>query len=462
MRYMRFIPRPISLLASVFFLLSTVSCMVGPNFQKPGNDLPKTWASNLPPHSGMNDLREWWNIFGDSQLVSLVNKAVADNPDMKIALMRVREARSSVKMEQSTLLPSAGTSLGGARSGGFKDSASANFNHSLSASWELDVFGGNRRAIEAAEASLLSTEANAIAVRTALMAEVATTYFTWIANCDQLQVARDQLELQKKTLRIVQARNNVGFAADLDLQQALAQVAGTEGNIPTIEANMKSSTNTLSILLGSYMSKVSLKIPSNKVAGTMPEIPVGLPSDLLRRRPDIIGAEADLHAAVADIGVAIADMYPKFSLTGGLSMGSRKFFDMYDSKAGAWNLGGSMSQALYQGGALRERVKITRSAAERYSENYRKTLITAVGDVEQALINYTSYRKRLLSLEKQNAANRKAAQYALDLYTREMTDFLNVVSAQQSLMASEEAIVTMKQNIRKSVVQLALALGGGW
>ena len=454
---MRFVP-----LFVLGFSLAATSCMVGPDFKKPGNNLPLCWASNAPPHSNMNELRTWWNIFGDSQLTSLLNNAVADNPDMRMALIRVREARSSAKIQGSSLLPSMSTSSSAVRGGGLTGASAASFAHSVNASWELDVFGGNRRAIEAAEAILLSTEANAIAVRTALMAEVATIYFTWIANCDQLQVAKDQLELQRRTLKIVQDRNVVGFASDLDLQQALSQVAGTEGNIPFIEANMKSSTNTLGVLLGSYMSRVTLKQPSKMTAGKTPEIPIGLPSDLLRRRPDIIGAEADLHAAVAEIGVATADMFPKFSLTGGLPTGSKKFFDLYDSKSGTWNIGGSMNQALYQGGALRERVKMSKASAERYTEAYRKTLVTAVSEVEEALINYASYRSRLVSLKKQNEANKKSAEYALKLYIAEMTDFLNVVSAQQALMSSEEAIVTMKQNIRKSVVQLALALGGGW
>lgn len=441
---------------------ATTSCMVGPDFQKPSNNLPLTWATNAPPHSDVGGLSTWWKIFDDDQLTSLVNKAVADNPDMRIALMRVREAKSSVKLEESSLLPSVGTTGSASRSGGMHGTPSARFSHSLNVSWYLDVFGGNRRAVEAAEAFLLSTEANAVAVRTSLMAEVATIYFTWIANTEQLKVAQEQLELQRRTLQIVKDRNSVGFASDLDLQQALSQVAGTEGNIPFIEANMKSSVNSLGILLGSYMSRVSLKTPSDAVSNKMPEIPVGLPSDLLRRRPDIIGAEADLHSAVAEIGVAIADMYPSFPLTGSLTQSSKKFFDMYDSKSGAWSIGGSMAQSLYQGGALRERVKLAKSSAERTSETYRKTLISAVAEVEDALINYASYRKRLVALEKQNAANRKAAEYALDLYTKEMTDFLNVVTAQQALMSSEEAIVTMKQNIRKSVVQLALSMGGGW
>ncbi|MEG0024383.1 MAG: TolC family protein [Akkermansia sp.] len=446
-------------------LVMMSSCMVGPDFQKPGNDLPATWSSNVPPHSSMNDLREWWGIFGDSQLTSLINKAVSDNPDMRIALLRVRESRASAKIAGATLLPTLGAGVGATRSSltGLTDSSSrGSFSHSENMSWELDVFGGNRRAIEAAEANLLSSEANALAVRTALLAEVTITYFTWIANCEQLRVAREQLDIQKRTKEIVRNRKRVGFAADLDWQQAISQVASTEGNLPILEANMKASKNSLSILLGSYLANLSLRMPGGSVFGKMPDIPMGLPSDLLRRRPDIIAAEADLHAAVAEIGVSVADMYPKFSLSGSLSGGGTRFFDAFTNHAGAWGVGGEMSQALYRGGELRERVQKSKAAAQRVSEAYRKVLVNAVGEVERALIDYGSYRQKLVFIEQENVANKKAAELALELYTEGKTDFLNVATAQRAWLSSEEAIVVLKQNIRQSVASLAVALGGGW
>ncbi|MDH3068947.1 TolC family protein [Akkermansia sp. N21169] len=440
------------------------SCMVGPDFTKPESSLPASWATALPPKSNLKDLTAWWTIFGDPQLNRLVAQAESNNPDMKMALMRVQEARSSARIAGASLLPSSSAGFGAGRgtSDGWGRSSSSSFSLNADVSWELDVFGGNRRTVEAAMASLLSTEANALSVKTALMAEVATTYFSWIASVEELRVAREQLELQKKTLDIVTRRKNAELASSLDLEQARSQVASTEGNIPVMEANMKEMENTLSVLLGSYLKQGRLTTPSLELTGKLPTVPIGLPSELLRRRPDIIGAEADLHAAVANVGVAVSDLYPRFSLTGSASSGARSFDDVFRSHSANWSLGSNVSQPLFRGGELRERVKMQKVAAERAGEAYRKVLITAVSEVESALIDYASSKERLSYLIEQNESNKKAAKYSLDLYTAGQTDFLNVVTAQSSWLQSEVSIVSMRQNIRKSVVKLALALGGGW
>lgn len=182
------------------------SCMVGPDFRTPTNDLPATWEANRPPHSSDKDLRSWWNIFGDPQLNHLVSTSLNNNPDMKVALLRIREAREKLRVSQASLLPSADASAGWSLSPdrGFRSSTSQNFSLGASTSWELDLFGGNRRSIEASRASLMSTEASAGAVRTALLADVATAYFDWITACEQLRIAREQLEIQRSTLTIAE------------------------------------------------------------------------------------------------------------------------------------------------------------------------------------------------------------------------------------------------------------------
>lgn len=438
--------------------------MVGPDYHKPANDLPGSWATSPPPASKTDEITNWWKIFGDPQLNTLLSQAVGNNPDMRIALLRVREARSAARITGASLLPSSSASFGASRGSDDKLTGSSSSRFSLGAdiSWDLDVFGGNLRAVEASIANLLSTEANAVAVNTLLLANVATTYFDWIAASEQLRVAEEQLVWQKKTLKTVEERFEGGFVSRLDLEQAKSQVAATEGNIPVARANRDSAKNSLSILLGSYMSRTRLKMPSEQVYEKLPVVPVGLPSDLLRRRPDVIGAEADLHAAVANVGVAVADLYPKFSLTGSLNSGARNFSDLFENSSSSWGLGGNLLQPLYQGGRLRERVKQQEAVAERMAESYRKVLITAVSEVESALISYGSSKERLAQMIIQNEANRKALELSEKLWLNGEIEFINVVSAQRSLLTSEESIVTLKQTIRKSVVQLALSLGGGW
>ena len=437
------------------------SCMVGPDFRPPANDLPAAWAESRPPRSSDKDLRSWWNIFGDPQLNRLVSTSLNNNPDMKVALLRIREARERLRVSQASLLPSADASAGWSLSPdrGFRSSTSQDFTLGASTSWELDLFGGNRRSIEAYRASLMSTEASAGAVRTALLADVATAYFDWITACEQLRIAREQLEIQRNTLTIAEKRYKSEFAPRLDVEQATSTVASTESRIPALEASAK---NKLSVLLGTYNSRVELTLPKASVFEKTPVVPVGLPSELLRRRPDVIAAEADLHVAVANVGVAVADLYPRFSLTGSLSSRGGDFGQLFRENNNAWSLGGNLLQPLFQGGALRATVRAQKAAAEQAAETYRKTLITAVSEVEDALIAYGNYTSQMQYLHKENNANREAFLLSRTLYINGQTDFLNVITAQRSWLSSEESLVTMKQNIRKAVVQLARALGGGW
>jgi NodT family efflux transporter outer membrane factor (OMF) lipoprotein len=440
------------------------SCALFPEYRKPEAQLPDSWASARPPKSDLKDLATWWNTFQDPQLNSLIQQALVYNPDMRIALERVREARDSAKIAKASLYPQADASFGADRgsTAGLSSSSSSTFRLAGTATWELDVFGGNRYSVDAAMASLASTSANTVAVMTSLCGEVATSYFSWISAAEELRVARQQLELQRRTLDIVTKRKDSGFASGLDWEQSRSQVAQTEASIPRMEASMKLAENTLSVLLGTYLKNTKLTMPSPTVYNRMPTVPVGVPSDLLRRRPDVIAAEMDFYAATANVGVAVANLYPKFSLTGSLSSGASKFEDVFLNKNAGWSLGANITQPLFHAGELRARVDAERSAAIRSEETYRKTLISAVSEVEQALINYASYKQQLARMEVANESNKKAAEISLKLYTAGETDFLNVVTAQTSWLQSEESIVTLRQNIRQSVVQLAIALGGGW
>lgn len=440
------------------------SCMVGPDFQRPANDLPASWAVAKPPHSTDNDLRSWWRIFGDSQLNRLVSTSLNNNPDMKVALLRIRESRERLRISQATLLPTADMSAGWGLSPdrGFRSSTSQDFSLGASTSWELDLFGGNRRSIEAYRAALMSTEASACAVRTSLLADVATAYFNWITASEQLRIAQEQLEIQRSTLTIAEKRHKAELAPRLDVEQATSSVASTESRIPSLKAQVTSAKNQLAVLLGTYNSRVELAMPKASVFEKTPVVPVGLPSELLRRRPDVIAAEADLHTAVANVGVAVADLFPRFSLTGSVSGRGNDFGQLFRENNNVWSLGGNLVQPLFHGGALRANVRAQQAAAEQAAETYRKTLITAVSEVEEALIAYGNYSSQMQYLYKENNANREAFLLSRRLYTSGQTDFLNVVTAQSAWLSSEESLVTTRQNIRKSVVQLARALGGGW
>ena len=457
--------RPI-LISCLSGVLLLPACMVGPDFKgAPPQDLPASWATAVPPAVDKDALTHWWQLFGDNQLESLLEQAVNNNPDMVAAALRIKEAESSARIAGAALLPSANASgsQSTAPSSGFSSTSHGKWGLGASASWELDIFGGNRRSIEAALANLRSTEASAAAVRTALLANVASAYFDWIAAEEQLRIAKEQLDYQQHTYEIVVQRQSVGFAADLDLEQAKAQIASTKSTIPAMEAARQNARNQLAIYLGSYLDRVKLSMPSADVYNKIPSVPTGLPSDLLRRRPDIIQAEEDLHAATANVGVAVADLFPKFSLTGSVNTSSGSdFAGMFSSGKSSWALGGGVNQSIFQGGALWERVRQQKTATQRSAESYRKTVVVAMSEVESCLINYAQVMQQLPLYEEARRANREAARISLKLYTAGMTDFLNVASAQQSWLSSEERLVSARQSLRQNMANLYKVLGGGW
>ncbi len=452
-----------------FILLSTASallcsCMVGPDFSTPQASVPATWASSPPPKSSSQDLASWWNLFQDNQLKSFIAKGLTESPDILTAVSKIKQARSQLTVTGSTLWPSISGSAGYniAPQNGFRQATNQSFNLGSNLSWELDVFGGTGRAVEAQKAALMASVASAGSIRTTLAAEIAVTYFSWITAQEQLRTAKEQLDIQKTTHRIAVARHESGFVPRLDVEQATAQVSSTENQIPALEAQIASTHNALSILLGTYKGQLNINLPSEHTLNITPSVPVGLPSDLLRRRPDILAAEANLHQATANLGVSIANLYPKFSLSGSVNTGASDFGSLFKQSTSGWSIGPNVLQPIFQAGALRANVKIQEEVVIQQGEQYRQAILNAVGEVEDALISYGQYTKQLDITRRTNQANKEAAKLALKLYREGQTDFLNVSSAQQSWLSSEESIVVLKQNIRKSIVQLSKALGGGW
>ncbi len=446
--------------------LTLGGCMVGPDFAgAPTQTLPATWANRVPPAAAPEDLVQWWRQFGDNQLTRLIETGLAANPDMVAAALSIREAESSAKIAGASLLPvvTAGASQATAPAGAFNGTTHGEWGMRANASWEIDLFGGNRRSIEAALASLHATQAAAGSVRTALAANIASTYFDWIAANENLRIAREQLAYQKRTLDIVQRRHQAGLETRLALEQALTQVASTESNIPAQEASVKEAENALAVYLGTHMAQVRPSMPSASVYMKIPRVPTGLPSDLLRRRPDIIQAEASLHQATAEVGVAVADLFPKLSLTGSANTSAGSdFAGFYSARQSGWSLGGNATQNIFRGGALLETIKLRKTSVLRAEETYRKTVIAALSEVESCLISYARLVRQLPLQQEMVRSSAESARLSLQLYSEGFTDFLNVSSAQQSWLSSQQSLVTMQQSIRQNLANLYKVLGGGW
>lgn len=437
--------------------------MMGPDFMgATAPELPATWVNNLPPGAEETTLDEWWHCFRDPQLTRLIEGGFAANPDMVSAALAIEKAESAMRSTRSGLFPSVGLSFGGTNSGDYTTSTShGRWNGTLSASWTPDIWGGTRREVEAAAAALGSTKAAAAATRTALASSIAAAYFQWISAMESLRIAREQLEYQERTYKVTQERHATGMESALALSESRATIASTRAQIPAQEASIRNCETTLATLLGTTVDNIALKLPPQQVYNLVPGVPTGLPSELLRRRPDVIKAERDLHAATARIGVSVANLFPKLSLTGSTSAGAGTDFSQFWQNS-TWNLGASASQTLLNRVALNESVKQAELNQLTGMQTYRKTVLAAFAEVENCLIEYAKLTNQLPQYEASCAANKESAELSLRLHHEGMADFLSVAAAERAWLSSELNIISTRQNIRLKLAQLCTALGGGW
>ncbi len=439
------------------------SCQLGPNFTgAPDQELPSTWVNALPPASGENNLASWWQSFGDTQLTELINRGFQSSPDMVTAALAIAKAEASLRTTRSGLFPSASASFGGSNGGNFIDSNShGSWSGALSASWTPDIWGGTRREVEASFASLGSAQAAANATRAALAASIANTYFEWISAKESLRIAKEQLTYQERTYNTVKQKEAVGMVANLELAEARATIASTRAQIPTYEANIRSCENALATLLGTTVDKISLRMPTADTYNKIPRVPTGLPSELLRRRPDIVRAEHDLHRANANIGVRVAALFPSLSLTGRVNSSSGSdFVDFF--RTSGWSLGASVSQTIFNRTALNENVNIAELERDSSAQAYRKTVLAAFAEVEDCLIAYARLTEQMPQYRAAAAANKEAAELSMRRFNAGESDFLNVAASERAWLSAELNLISTRQQIRMALARLCTALGGGW
>lgn len=453
--------RTLTTLSLSALLLS--SCLLGPDYLGPQDSaLPETWVNALPPGTDEYTLTRWWQSFNDSQLSGLIETAFAANPDMITAALSISKAESALRSTQSGLFPGVGVNLGGTNSGSFDTSLShGRWSGGLSASWTPDIWGGTRRQVEAAFANVGSVKAAANATRAALASGIAVSYFDWISARESLRIAREQLEYQERTYKITAKRHGVGMDSALDLAEARATIASTRAQIPALEANIRKCENALATYLGTTVNNVSLQMPGAGVYNLIPRVPTGLPSDLLRRRPDIIRAERDLHAATANIGVNVANLFPRLSLTGSTSSSAGSDFANFFQNT-SWSLAASASQTLLNRVSLNESVKQAEIQQQAAMQSYRKTVLAAFAEVEECLIDYARLTNQLPQYAASCAANKEAARLSLERYNAGEGEFLNVAASERAWLAAELNLITTRQQIRMTLARLCTALGGGW
>ncbi|HEV8379246.1 MAG TPA: efflux transporter outer membrane subunit [Tepidisphaeraceae bacterium] len=480
----------------VIGLLLAAGCNVGPDYRAPATQMPDAYSrSGSAGHPTTSrattqpvSLAQWWTAFDDPTLNTLIEQAIKSNQDLRIAESRVREARALRAVAGAAQWPTVdangsysrtrrsenisgfaggfgGGTGGTGGTGGFSfgDRDDDFYQVGFDASWELDVFGGVRRSVEAANADLAASEENRRDVLVTLLSEVARNYIELRGLQRQRQVALANLETQRQTLQLSTSRFKAGVANELDVKRAEALVASSEATIPALEASIARTIHRLNVLEGRQPEAKTEELAQERaVPSAAGQVPLGLPSDLLRRRPDIRRAERELAASNARIGVATAELFPKFSLTGSVGLQSSDLGDLPKASSEFWSLGPSFRWPIFSGGRIRGNIRVQNARHDQALTRYEQTVLLALEDVENALINYGKEQERYKSLDQAVKANRRAVEMSTELYTRGVIDFLSVLEAQRSLFASEEQFIISEKALSANLVALYKALGGGW
>ncbi len=444
-------------------------CAVGPNYQRPSVETPVgfRFAASQATNS-FGDL-PWWEVFKDPKLLDLISTAIANNYDLRKAIARVEQARHSAVAARAPLFPqvSYGGNVGRGRNALFNSPAAlhgateSSAAASLSAVWEIDLWGRIRRLGEAARAEYLATDEARRAITTALVGDVATAYFQLLQFDRELAIQRAATNAYTSSLRLFEDRLNNGVASKLETDRAAAALANAASIIPRLELSIAATENRLSILLGRNPGPIARHSLTNGARVT-PAIPAGLPSALLRRRPDLLAQEQLLIAANANIGASLANFFPQIGLTTFIGKVSPELSAFTAGSANMWNVGASLAGPLFQGGQLRARYRASKAKFDEAKAGYEQSVLTAFQEVSDALIA----REKLGEARGYNEQAAVALASSVDLATQRYlggrSSYYEVLQAQQELYPTQRAQVQAQVGEWVAIIQLYKALGGGW
>jgi len=458
----------------LLLLLLPAGCMVGPDYKPPKTQAPTAWsgvtnsmaAADTRLTANAVELAQWWTRFRDPKLTELVNAALRTNLDVRLAEALLREARATRGKDAGGLWPSLSVSGSATRAGTLSGPYAGPhgiLQAGAGAVWNLDFFGATRRQLESDDAVIQAARENIYGAQVTLVSEVALDYFQIRSAQEQIAIAQTNLESEVHTAQLTRRKGAVGFVSALDEANADAQVATTAASIPPLEITIQQNIFALSILLARPPADLLEELSKpGAVPLTPPEVPVGLPSDLLRRRPDIRAAEANLHAAAALIGVAVADFYPQFSLTGSLNYQSSLARDLFAGPNGVYSGGPQVTWPIFSGGSTVSNLRLQKAATDAAYLTYQKTVLAALADVESNLVAFAKEWDHRKALSQAVVKNRRALELSQQLYQAGTEEFLTVLDAERSLLASETALAQSRQAISSDLVNIYRALGGGW
>ena len=459
---------------SVFLLsaaLLTSGCTVGPNYRRPTVAVPGSYRGTASDEAAQTQLatlgdQKWWDIFQDEQLRTLVRTAVNQNYDLRIAASRILEARAQLGIVRADQFPTLGAGAGiadvrQAQSKFLPAFETSTGQVNVSAAWELDFWGKYRRATEAARANLIASEWGRREVVSTLVANVAGAYFQLRALDLELEISKRTLNSRQESLRLTRILADGGSTSLLDVRQAEQLVFTASAEVPILEQQIQQQENFLSILLGQNPGDIPRGQPLTEQRQP-PEVPPGLPSSLLERRPDLQQAEAQLVAANAEIGVARAAYFPQISLSGAGGFQSSALSSLFTGPAGAWSFGASLAQPIFTGGRLRSEVRLAEARQQTAVLIYQQSIQGAFRGVSDALVAYHKTREFRAQQELLFQSAQDAARLSHMRYTGGVTGYLEVLTNETNAFSAELGLAQARLNELLALVQLYQALGGGW
>ncbi|SPD73233.1 Type I secretion outer membrane protein [uncultured Desulfobacterium sp.] len=452
--------------------LMIAACAVGPDYSPPETTAPDGWRADLEGglsnrQTDVDALAQWWQTLNDPLLSYLVERAISENLGVKEARAKIREARARRAIAMAGLFPTL-DATGSAKTNRTSEQVGVGrrtdlYQAGFDAGWEIDIFGGVRRSVEAATADMQAMQEEYYDVMVSLTAEVALNYLDVRSFQARLTVASSNLKVQEETSNITKWRYEAGLTTGLDVEQASYNLEATRSEIPSLKTGLEQAKNRLAVLLGRQPGDIDpdLDKPGDiPVAG--PEIAVGVPADALRRRPDVRMLERELAAQTARIGVAKADLFPKLTLTGSIGLESLSSQDFLDAQSRYYNAGPGISWPIFRARAILQNVEVQNALQEQKMIQYKASILNALEEVENAMIAYSKEQEKRSSLLRAVQSARAAAGLSQDQYSSGLVDFQIVLEAQRSMLSFEDQLTQSSRNVTADLIVIYKALGGGW
>jgi NodT family efflux transporter outer membrane factor (OMF) lipoprotein len=468
----------------ISFALLFAGCAVGPDYIRPDAPAEEEWIDGDVPQVKTEpaDFTDWWKVFNDPSLDSLIETAYRQNLPLRIAGLRIMEARAQLGVAVGSQYPQVQEVRGSANAVEISDNAPnsrlANkfyydYQIGFDAAWEMDFWGRFRRGVESAEASYVASIAGYDNALVTLTAEVARAYVLIRTFEERIVIAQENVEIQKRSLEIAEARFEGGLVTELDFQQARALLNDTEATISRLKIGLRQAQHGLSILLGIPPTELkNVLVQAGPIPEAPPEVVVGIPADLLRRRPDIRTAELQAAAQSARIGVAKADLYPQFSLAGsiglqssekgGIASNNADFSDLFDSESITYFVGPTLRWPILNYGRIKNRVRVEDARFQQLVVNYQNTVLNAYREVEDALVGFLRSREQVTYLSDSVKASKRSVDLSLIQYREGLVDYQRVLDTQRFLTQEQDLLTSVSGEVALNLIAMYKALGGGW